>query len=287
MEDIELGHVINSEDWAAKIFQLVDKSREKIDELSRKLPVIEKLHAKILSAISDSDQKDLHRKLDVATQECRNLASVIRNNLKKLEVMGSKHLEAGSADARLLSSQQRGLASKFREIVLSLQKVQQQYQDQQRIRFQRQYRIVNPDATTKQMNELLDENYSGPIFAQSVLNSAMMEEAKSVLNQVRSRHDEIIRLSKSITELQSLFDELSDLITSQDDTVNQVSHQMSGIRAYTGTANQELYRAVKSARTARRRRWCLASLCIILLTVATLVIIFVIVPMIKDSSSGN
>ena len=109
-----------------------------------------------------------------------------------------------------------------------------------------------------------------------------MEEAQSVLKDVQVRHDEIIVLAKSILELQSMFDEMSDLVTRQDDIVNQITFQMSNTEAYTGQATQELAQAVISAKKVRARKWCLAATGAVLITALVLVIVFIVVPKVKE-----
>jgi t-SNARE complex subunit (syntaxin) len=108
-----------------------------------------------------------------------------------------------------------------------------------------------------------------------------LEESRVILKEVQVRHDEIIVLAKSIVELQSMFEETSDLVARQDDLINQIAFQMSNAQAYTGQATEELGQAVISAKKVRARKWCLASACIVLIVVLVLVIIFVVVPKVK------
>jgi syntaxin 1B/2/3 len=189
-----------------------------------------------------------------------------------------QNMKEGTADYRMCASQHLALAKQFREIVLKYHDLQNSYREKQKARFERQYRIVNPGANDSEIKRVLDEDYSGPVFADTILNSTLMEEAKTVLRDVQLRHDEIVRLAKSIMDLQLLFEEISTLVTRQDDMVNQVSFQVSNAAAYTENATQQLNQAIKSAHARRRRRWCLSGLCVALIITIVLIVIFVVVP---------
>lgn len=160
------------------------------------------------------------------------------------------------------------------------------FRQRQTARFERQYRIVNPDATQAEIERVLesDPNVSGAkLFSQSILSSQHIDEAERVLDDVKSRHSDILSITKSIIQLEKLFSELSTLVELQDEQINQVAYQVSQVDAYMENANDTLKKAVNSARSMRRRRWCLVVFCLILLGILAAVIAIYVVPKIQSS----
>ena len=86
-----------------------------------------------------------------------------------------------------------------------------------------------------------------------------------MLTDVQQRHDEILTLSQTIISLQRLFQDLSSIVQQQDELINSVAYQVGEAEQYMENANDTLGKAVKSARSARRKRWCLCIFCFILL----------------------
>ena len=74
-----------------------------------------------------------------------------------------------SSDYPMCAAQYQLIARKFRDVVLAYHDLQLSYKERQRGRFSRQYRMVHPQVTEEQLDEILDEPYHGPVFAQSVM----------------------------------------------------------------------------------------------------------------------
>jgi syntaxin 1B/2/3 len=73
----------------------------------------------------------------------------------------------------------------------------------------------------------------------------------------------------------------------QDEQINQVAYQVSQVDAYMENANDTLKKAVRSAKTARRRRWCLVVFCLILVGVLAAVVAIYVVPKLQSSPPQN
>jgi syntaxin 1B/2/3 len=138
-------------------------------------------------------------------------------------------------------------------ILLRYRNSQIRYQDSQRDRMRRQYLIVNPDASQAEMEEALDERRnSGPIFAQKLLNGQKFAEAERALKEVEERHQQVIKLAKSIEQLQELFVDMQTMVDSQDHLVLQVSSNVDETLAVTEEASKEVTEAVRQQKRSRK-----------------------------------
>lgn len=228
-QDIEMGVRQDSYDFATRFMGRVTEIQSRMRRFQANFPIIERLHGRVLSAISESDAKTFRRDLDSSTDDCNRLAQRLRFDLKGLEA-DMEQLPKGSTDLHLATTQHLNLARKFKQALLEYHDIQLRYRDKQKQRFERQYRIVNPGASEQEISQVLDENYSGPIFAEKILSSNMLDDAQRVMTEVRSRHTEIANLSSAIIEVEKMFNDLSALISQQDDLVNQVSYQVDSMQ---------------------------------------------------------
>jgi syntaxin 1B/2/3 len=57
---------------------------------------------------------------------------------------------------------------KFKDAIQHLYQMQVDYRDKQQRRFERQYRIVQPDASDDEIQRVLSTEFSGPIFGATV-----------------------------------------------------------------------------------------------------------------------
>ncbi|KAI3656489.1 hypothetical protein MP638_006076 [Amoeboaphelidium occidentale] len=281
MDDLESGHVSEAahDKWMDKFFSEVSDIQQALGKLDSNLPVIERLENKILSCILESEEKAFRSQLQQVTKESSKIASQIHSKLLAMKESAQRSLKEGSADYRMCISQELALSKKFRSSVLRYQQIQQGYKNKQKSRFERQYRIVNPAATSEEIDELLDKEVSSQqIFAQHILSAALMDEAKRVLKDVQIRHDEILQLSKTIIELQKLFEDVGILVTEQDEMMNQIAYQVQSAEVHMGVAKDEMTKAVDTAKSIRRKKWCLCSVLLIVLLIIALVIAFYVVP---------
>ena len=107
-----------------------------------------------------------------------------------------------------------------------------------------------------------------------ILQSTRREEARRVLQDVEDRHAHIVELSKSILEIQQLFQDMSTMIEEQDSLVASVSSNINEVEANTTQATAQLSQAVKSARSARKKKWCLITFFMVVLVGVALWLLF-------------
>jgi hypothetical protein len=69
-----------------------------------------------------------------------------------------------------------------------------------RAAIKRQCRIVDPDISDATVDHLLETNTTADIF-----KGKRLDEAESALNEIKDRHEDILRLERSLQELHSMF----------------------------------------------------------------------------------
>src|SRR5579862_5416833 len=118
------------------------------------------------------------------------------------------------------------------------------------------------------------------------MTSTRQGEARSALREVQSRHQDIQKIERTITELADLFREMSVMIEVQEPIINQVEEQAMQTTQHVNKGNEETQGAIVLARKTRRKKWwCLGIIVLIIGIfyhyVADIVIIVVVVLVVK------
>lgn len=90
------------------------------------------------------------------------------------------------------------MTKKFLEAVGDYQEVQMKYKTKFRDRIERQLRIVKPNATAEEIERLVESGGETELFAQQILAGPQLAEARKALNDIQDRHQDIIKIEKSI-----------------------------------------------------------------------------------------
>jgi syntaxin 1B/2/3 len=90
-----------------------------------------------------------------------------------------------------------------------------------------------------------------------------------VLGAVRARHNDLVKIEKSIIELLDLLDILNQQVVQQGAVVEQIAEQAEKTTGHLNKANVEIEQGVRSARRARKLKWwCLGVVVLICIVIA-------------------
>lgn len=97
------------------------------------------------------------------------------------------------------------------------------------------------------------------------MTSTRQGEARSALREVQSRHQDIQKIERTITELAQLFNEMSIMIEVQESAIDTIEQKAQETETQMEGGLQATERAVSSARAARRKKWyCIGVILLIL-----------------------
>jgi syntaxin 1A/syntaxin 1B/2/3 len=104
-----------------------------------------------------------------------------------------------SAEQRIRISQHGNVTKKFIDTVSEYQEIQTKYKNKYRDRLERQYKIVKPNATSQELEKVLESGAdASALFAQQILMGPQHAEAKRALYDIQERHQDIVKIEKSI-----------------------------------------------------------------------------------------
>jgi len=255
------------EDEAMKeFFEDVNTIKTGMSLIRRNIKAIEESYGQTLVAINveqgNKSGEDLEKLIDAtnfATSDVRNHLKMMGENIKKDQ--GPQ----GTAQDRIRRNMHGGLTKKFIELMNEYQDVQTKYKNKYKERVERQYKIVKPDATPEEIEEVLQSGNSSQIFAQEILDNQRRVQAKDALAYIENKHKDILKLEQSIQELHQLFLEMAILVEAQGELIDQIEYNVSKSVAYSGEALKQLRKANKLQKSSRKKMCCIVIILVLVL----------------------
>ncbi|TCD71435.1 syntaxin [Steccherinum ochraceum] len=237
---------------------------DSIQQFNANVQRISDLQQRSLSTADDGSQQS-HAVLDDLSTQTRDLGNSIKNRIQQLE---KQPVQPGE-DIRMRKNRISFARNKFVEALQNYQTVERDYRAKYKQRVERQFKIVKPDATPEEISAVVDDVQGGgdQIFAQALTSSTRYGESRAAYREVQDRHEDIRRIERTLEELAQLFNDMSTLVTQQDDAIQGIETSAQRVEADTEGGLTQTEKAVKYARSARRKRWICFFLILIILAI--------------------
>ena len=131
----------------------MNEIKQEIKTLIERLGQLEQLHKRSLTAVDAEQAHSISKDIDRLSEQINQTASVVRTKLSSLALPATDQ----GKSSRLAQTQQRKLGKSFMAVMRDLESSQTQYKQQLRQQLERQYLIVNPEATASDLESLADD----------------------------------------------------------------------------------------------------------------------------------
>ncbi|XP_021092860.1 syntaxin-1B isoform X2 [Heterocephalus glaber] len=234
-----------------EFFEQVEEIRGCIEKLSEDVEQVKKQHSAILAA-PNPDEKT-KQELEDLTADIKKTANKVRSKLKAIEqsIEQEEGLNRSSADLRIRKTQHSTLSRKFVEVMTEYNATQSKYRDRCKDRIQRQLEITGRTTTNEELEDMLESGKLA-IFTDDIKMDSQM--TKQALNEIETRHNEIIKLETSIRELHDMFVDMAMLVESQGEMIDRIEYNVEHSVDYVERAVSDTKKAVKYQSKARRGR---------------------------------
>ncbi|KAH7340815.1 t-SNARE [Rhizoctonia solani] len=256
-----------------EISSIQDQIRTYNDTVQR----ISDLHNRSMNQTDEAAAQRNTSQLEQLQDDVSSLSSQLQRRIKDLM---SKSLPG--RDGQIRAQQTNLVNAKFVEAIQNYQVVERDYRAKSKQRVERQFKIVKPDATPEEVKAAVnDDSGNGQIFSQALMNSNRFGESRAAYREVQSRHEDLKKIEKTLTELAQLFNDMSVLVAQQDETIDTIEHHAMETHKDMEIGLQHTDAAVVSARGARKKRWICFGI-----IVAVVIIIVIIVLVVLAQVSG-
>lgn len=232
-------------------FKMVEEVRGLVGKISSQVEEVGRKHSAILSAPNPEQRtKD---ELEHLTNDIRSNANTVRAKLKTMQdgLSQDENANSASVDQRIQKNQYANLTRWFVDVMTGYNETQMRFREKSIARLQRQLEITGKVTTEEELEEILLSNNPSIFTSDIVLDARVTRQA---LDEIESRHEDILRLESSIRELHEMFVDIAMLVQSQGEMLNNIEKNVSDATEYVASAKGETKKAVRYQKNARRVR---------------------------------
>uniref|UniRef100_A0A8C9EPD8 Syntaxin-1A n=1 Tax=Pavo cristatus TaxID=9049 RepID=A0A8C9EPD8_PAVCR len=238
-DDDEVTVSVDRDRFMDEFFEQVEEIRGFIDKISENVEEVKRKHSAILAS-PNPDESDLRSAQSIEQEE---------------------GLNRSSADLRIRKTQHSTLSRKFVEVMSEYNATQTDYRERCKGRIQRQLEITGRTTTSEELEDML-ESGNPAIFSSGIIMDSNI--TKQALNEIETRHSEIIKLENSIRELHDMFMDMAMLVESQGEMIDRIEYNVEHSVDYVERAVSDTKKAVKYQSKARRKKIMIIICCVIL-----------------------
>ncbi|XP_027794298.2 syntaxin-11 isoform X1 [Marmota flaviventris] len=165
--------------------------------------------------------------------------------MKELSQASEAQNGAHSAVARILQSQYSALTRTFQQAMHEYNQAEMKQRENCKIRIQRQLEIMGKDVSGDQIEDMFEQG-KWDVFSENLL--ADVKGARAALNEIESRHRELLRLENRIRDVHELFLQMAVLVEEQADTLNVIELNVQKTLDYTGEAKAQVRKTLQYQR---------------------------------------
>ncbi|OXA50755.1 Syntaxin-1B [Folsomia candida] len=257
-----------------KFFITIEQVRVLLEDLKKWVDLLNAKHGEILAIPLSND--DRNQQLEEINAKIKSLGQVTKSKLKGIEKTihdptpdaadvvdefhemqegvarrGSSSIQLYTpATTRIRKVQFASLAKQFREIMTNYQLSQVNYRDQLRSRLKRQLEITNASISEDAIEEWIDQGKM-TIFTKSVMFYP------KIVRDVEARHNDLLKLEKSIRDLNELFKELGQHVESQGFVIDNIEHTVARTVSFVENGRQNVTQARIYRDSFRKKKACL------------------------------
>ncbi|KAJ1947603.1 hypothetical protein FBU59_001862 [Linderina macrospora] len=259
-----------------QFFYLLDTAKDQIEDVNQRIQQIAHLHDQALEATSEAKHRQISQDRDQLVTDTNSLVSEIKQNLDVLQrTFDDPALSKSQRVAR--AAQHQAVAKNFSELLQRYRQMESQYSNRNKQRLERQYRIARPDATDEEIAAAIESDQAGQVFAQSVMHSSRIGEARRVLRDVEERQADIRKIEKTVNELSEMFLEVNDMVNRQQELIDNIENAVEDTHVHVEDAHKEVKKAIVFRIKSRKRLWCIIFLVLLIIVIIIIIVYFTVI----------
>ncbi|XP_035737702.1 syntaxin-1A-like [Vespa mandarinia] len=256
-----------------EVLMEVEEVRGFIQLLVENISVVKDLHNNVLSHTS----KDMQRELEIRTQTISQTALYIQQKLRGMkeniaatDSFNTDNTKETPAHIRIRRLQYATMLKMFSDIMEDYNASLLRYHDKC-LQLLQQQRMLIKKHTTYEIDET-DNIQGNSIFVDNILEDSKI--TKEQLSAIEVRHNEVLKLEKSIHEIKDMFTETAFLIEKQGEQINSVEYFAKNTTDDVESGKKCLNKAEERSHRYKKRKIKIGIIIGIIIFVILLIIVF-------------
>jgi len=271
--DVPLENFGNNEEQMKAFYEEVSNIKDAMNNIQKNIGLIEEMYNSNLSSFSADKSENLTRELQELVAQTNKLSNVVNNKLKQMTSENKSITNASNAEIRIRESMQATLAKKFYELMTLYQELKAKNAVKYRDRIKHQVEIASGNKPTEdELDEILEAGDTNRLFATKILADKRHDDAANALIFIKDRHNDILKLEKSINELYQIFLDMATLVETQGEMIDQIEFQVSKSVEYIDKVVINLKISSTAAKRSRMKILIIVILVVIVIAIIGLAI---------------
>ncbi|XP_046817591.1 syntaxin-1A-like [Vespa crabro] len=256
-----------------EVLMEVEEVRGFIQLLVENISVVKDLHNNVLSHTS----KDMQRELEIRTQTISQTALHIQQKLRGMkeniaatDSFNTDNTKETPAHIRIRRLQYATMLKMFSDIMEDYNASLLRYHDKC-LQLLQQQRMLIKKHTTYEIDET-DNIQGNSIFVDNILEDSKI--TKEQLSAIEVRHNEVLKLEKSIHEIKDMFTETAFLIEKQGEQINSVEYFAKNTTDDVESGKKCLNKAEERSHRYKKRKIKIGIIIGIIIFLILLIIVF-------------
>ncbi|XP_076626588.1 syntaxin-1A isoform X1 [Colletes latitarsis] len=207
-----------------EVLDEVEEVRALIHLIVENTSIVKDLHNNVLSHTNKDIQKELESRTYTISQTSFRVQRKLREMGKEIAAIDDLTLSSarnGPVHIRIKALQYTSMLRLFSEVMEEYNTSMLRYHEKCRLLLQQQKLLIRKHITREELEKLLD-SHENSLFVDNILEDSRI--ARQQLSDIQSRHNDIVKLEKSITEVRDMFTEMAFLIEKQGEQLNSVEY---------------------------------------------------------------
>nr|XP_012225288.1 PREDICTED: syntaxin-1A-like isoform X2 [Linepithema humile] len=210
-----------------KLKELLDEAEEVrvlINLIAENVSIVKELHNNVLSHTNKDIQRELETRTCTISQTAFRVQRMLRDigkDIASIEDLTVADTQDGSAYTRIKILQYTTMFQLFSEIMQDYNESLLRYHDKCLLLLQQQRSLLRREVTSQELSDMLDAQETS-LFVDNILEDSKI--ARRQLSDIQSRHDDVLKLEKSLIEVRDIFAEMAFLIDKQGEQINNIEY---------------------------------------------------------------
>ncbi|KAE8378569.1 t-SNARE [Aspergillus bertholletiae] len=213
----------------------------------------------LLNSITVSDDQAARRDLDDVQSSINDTLRQVRSLVDELRYLGDP------ADPRV-RAQVEATKNQVQQAIQEYYRSQTEFDRALREQVWRRYEIANPEASPEEVEHGVQEVLAGTQMVFQV-QGARTRQAKDAQAAVMERSAAIRKIEQDLMALNELSREVAELVRVQEPIVEKIEQNAEQTALNYEKGNEKIRHAIISARNARRYKWYILLVCIIIIAI--------------------
>ena len=267
-------------------FEEVKKIKDEMDKVRKLLSFLQVANEESRTITKAQAMKDLRDRMDKHIREILRETKLIKSKLEDLDRANLNNrripgCEEGTSTDRTRMSITNGLRTTLKDLMQDFQALRQSMVSEYRETIERRYyTITGEKADEETLDRMIDTGES-----ESFLQKAVQEQGRGniieAIKEIQERHDAVREVEKSLMELHQIFLDMSVLVESQGEDLNNIEATVLGASSFVKKGNEQLQTARKLQKSSRK--WT----CIAIIILLIIILVIVVPILIKFLPSNN